>query len=213
MRALRYPQFGEPHILREDVVDDPRPADDELLIDVCASSVNPADWKIGLGWGAGLFDVTLPFTPGSDFSGTVAALGSAVRGFRIGQRVYGAEPPPRGGAFAERIAVTDRRVAPAPTAIPLADAAAVPLAALTAWEATYGFDQANLQPGQHVLIHGGAGGTGLFVLQFAALRGAHVTVTASAANHDLLKSLGAHDTIDYHQHRFEDPAKPQDYAV
>lgn len=213
MRAMRYHQFGNPDLIREDAVEEPRPAADELLIDVHASSANPADWQLGAGLAQGLLDITLPFTPGIDFSGTVAAVGPAVDGFRVGQHVYGAELLQRSGAFAERIAVPARRVAPAPTAISLAEAAAVPLAALTAWEATYGPEQANLQPGQHVLIHGGAGGTGLFAVQFAHLRGAHVTVTASPANHAHLKRLGAHDTIDYHQHRFEDRVANADVVI
>jgi NADPH:quinone reductase-like Zn-dependent oxidoreductase len=91
---------------------------------VCGSSVNPADCQIGLGRAEGLLHITLPFTPGIDFSGTVAALGSAVYGFHSGQRVYGAELLPLSGTFAERMVVPARRLAPAPTSILLTDAAA-----------------------------------------------------------------------------------------
>jgi NADPH:quinone reductase-like Zn-dependent oxidoreductase len=171
MRAMRYHAFGDPSTICNDTVDEPALRPDELLIDVSASSINPADWQLGAGYAQGMIDISLPFTPGIDFSGVVRAVGSSVSVFTAGQQVYGAELLERSGAFAEVIAVPAARVAPAPNTLPLPEAAAVPLAAITAWEATYGSNQANLQPGQTVLIHGGAGGTGMFAVQFARLRG------------------------------------------
>ena len=196
MRAMRFQAFGGPERLREDVVDRPTPAANEVLIELAATSVNPADWLLAAS-AAGGRGVHMPHTPGMDFAGVVREAGSDVAGLRVGDRVFGAEFIARSGTYAEYVAVPAAIVARVPDNVALSDAAAVPLAALTAWEVTSGSAHANVQAGQRVLILGGAGGTGSFAIQFARQRGAHVIATSSARNHDLLRSLGAHEVVDY----------------
>ena len=197
MKAIRYPRFGSPELVQLDEVPPPRPGPGEVLVDVVASSVNPADWKIGAGALKGIIEYQPPFIPGLDFAGMVRELGAGVTGLEVGDRVYGATTINRSGAFAERLVAPASVMAKAPRSVPLTQAAAVPLAALTAWGALFLPDHANLQAGQRVLILGGAGGTGAFATQLAHWRKAKVIATASARNLDFLRSLGADETIDY----------------
>lgn len=209
MHAMRYHEFGDPECLREDVVERPTPAEDEVLVQLAATSVNPVDWQLGAGYGRGRFDLPLPFTPGMDFAGVVREVGPGVSRYAIGDRVFGAQWIARCGTYAEYAAVPAALVEHAPKNLSLHAAAAVPLAALTAWEAVHG----NVRAGQLVLIQGGAGGTGTFALQFAKQRGAHVIATSSAHNHDLLRSLGADAVVDYRATRFEDIVEPVDAVI
>ena len=197
MKAIRYPSFGNPELVQLDEVPPPRPGAGEVLVDVVASSVNPADWKIGAGALKGIIEYQPPFIPGLDFAGVVRELGAGVTGLEIGDRVYGATTINRSGAFAEQLVAPASVMAKAPRSVPLTQAAAVPLAALTAWGALFLPEHANLQAGQRVLILGGAGGTGSFATQLAHRKKAKVIATASARNLDFLRSLGADETIDY----------------
>jgi NADPH:quinone reductase-like Zn-dependent oxidoreductase len=207
---MRYHEYGGPECLREDVVERPRAAEDEILIEVAGASVNPADWKLGAGYARGMFELPMPFTPGADFAGIVREVGAKVSGFAVGDRVFAAKFINQGGAFAEYVTASAAIVAHVPKNVPLKLAAAVPLAALTAWEAVAG---AALSPGQRVLVQGGAGGTGIFAVQFAKQAGTHVIVTASAGNHEMLRALGADEVIDYRTQRFEDAAGPVDAVI
>ena len=209
MRAMRYHEFGDPECLRDDVVERPTPAEDEVLVELAATSVNPVDWQLGAGYGRGRFDFPMPFTPGMDFAGVVREVGSKVTGFAIGDRVFGAQWIARCGTYADYVAVPAAIVEHVPKNLSLHVAAVVPLAALTAWEAVHG----NARAGQRVLIQGGAGGTGTFALQFAKQRGAHVIATSSVHNHDLLRSLGADEVVDYRAARFEDVVEPVDAVI
>ena len=213
MRAMRYHEFGGPELLQVDEVDLPRPGEGEVLLKVASSSVNPADWKLGEGNGRGVIDVPMPFTPGIDFSGVVLELGKNVSSTAVGDRVYGMTTLNQCGAYAEVLAIPSTRLTKAPTSIPLVTAGAVPLAALTAWNATIPADQGNVQSGQRVLIHGGAGGTGSFAVQLACWRKAHVIATASRSNQDFLCSIGAHQTIDYQQTPFEEAVRDIDVVI
>ncbi|HEX4449547.1 MAG TPA: NADP-dependent oxidoreductase [Kofleriaceae bacterium] len=210
MRAIRYHAFGGPEQVCSDDIALPEARAGEMLVDVAATSVNPADWKIGAGYLRGVIDYPLPFVPGLDFAGTVRVPSSP---FAVGDAVYGALPLDRIGTYADVISVPAAVAALAPRSIPLTMAAAVPLAALTAWHATLGADHANVQRGQTVLIHGAAGGTGMFSVQFAKWRGARVLATASAENADYVRGLGADVVIDYCNERFEGIARDLDAVV
>jgi NADPH:quinone reductase-like Zn-dependent oxidoreductase len=213
MRAMRYHEYGGPECLQEDVVERPNPAEDEVLVELAATSVNPADWQLGAGYARGVFDLPMPFTPGMDFAGVVREVGSGVTGFAVGDRVFGATLIVRSGSYAEYVAAPAAIVAHVPENIPLRVAAAVPLAALTAWEATLNAIHGGEGAGRRVLIQGGAGGTGTFAVQFAKQCGAHVIATSSAHNQDLLRSLGAGEVVDYRAARFEDVVDPVDAVV
>ena len=211
MRAMRYHEFGGPECLRDDVVERPNPAEDEVLVELAATSVNPADWVLGAGY-AGSLGLPTPFTPGMDFAGIVREIGSGVTGFAVGDRVFGATLIARSGSYADYVTAPAAIVVHVPDNVPLGTAAAVPLAALTAWEATRDALQ-GVTAGRRVLIQGGAGGTGTFAVQFAKQYGAHVIATSSAHNHDLLRSLGADEVVDYSAARFEDVVDPVDAVI
>ena len=214
MRAMRYHEYGPPESIRDDVVKRPDPAAGEVLIELAATSVNPADWQLGAGYARSMFDLPMPFTPGMDFAGIVREIGSGVTDFAIGDRVFGATLIVHSGSYAEYVTVPAAIVAHVPQNVPLSIAAAVPLAAMTAWDATFDAAQrAGWPAGHRVLIQGGAGGTGTFAVQFAKQFGAHVIATSSAHNHDLLRSLGADEVIDYKGARFEEVVEAVDAVI
>ena len=201
MKAVRIHEFGGPEVLSIDEIPVPQPAPDEVLIKVHATSVNPVDWKIREGQRKEKFPGKLPLTLGWDVSGTIEALGEKVSAFRKGDEVYGRPDPTKNGAYAEYIVVKANIISIKPTSIGHTEAAAVPLAGLTAWQAL--FDHGLLKPGQKVLIHAAAGGVGTYAVQFAKWKGAYVIGTASSANIDFLKRLGADEVIDYKMEDFE----------
>ena len=192
MRAVRFHAYGDAGVLRQEDAPMPVPNDGEVLIEVHAAGVNPADVQFRRGDYQAFVPLPLPFILGWDVAGTVVA-GSG--DFKPGDSVFAMADMSRSGAYAEYIAVRASAVARAPARIPLEQAAGVPLAALTAWSAL--FDIAQVQAGQSVLVHAGAGGVGQFAIQLARRAGARVIATASAANHDLLQRLGADAVIDY----------------
>jgi NADPH:quinone reductase-like Zn-dependent oxidoreductase len=209
MKAVRIHSFGGPEVLHyEDV---PRPVlnGDDVLIKVHAAGVNPVDWKIRQGYMKEMF--TLPLIPGWDVAGVIEEKGPEVTGLKIGDSVYARPAILRNGSYAEYIVVKASEVALKPETIDYIRAAAVPLAGLTAWQSL--FDLAHLRAGQKILIHAAAGGVGHFAVQFAKWAGAHVIGTASARNHEFLKSIGAHETIDYHTTAFEDAVHEADVVL
>jgi NADPH:quinone reductase-like Zn-dependent oxidoreductase len=173
----------------------PRIAPEEVLVEVHAAGINPADWQFRYGYYKEYAPRPMPFILGSDFSGVICRTGSQVSRWKVGDRVMAMADMARDGAYAEFIAVRAEHLAPAPASLPLEHVAGVPLAALTAWKAL--FDDGQLKAGQSVLVHAAAGGVGLFAVQFATRAGARVIATASAANAELVKSLGAGQVIDY----------------
>ncbi|MGQ7855606.1 NADP-dependent oxidoreductase [Pedobacter sp. WC2501] len=201
MKAVRIHEFGGPEVLSIDEIPVPQPAPDEVLIKVHATSVNPVDWKIREGQRKVKFPVKFPLTLGWDVSGTIEALGEKVSAFRKGDEVYGRPDPTKNGAYAEYIVVKANIISIKPTSIGHTEAAAVPLAGLTAWQAL--FDHGLLKVGQKVLIHAAAGGVGTYAVQLAKWKGAYVIGTASSANIDFLKRLGADEVIDYKMEDFE----------
>jgi NADPH:quinone reductase-like Zn-dependent oxidoreductase len=209
MKAVVAHEYGPPEVLKFEEVPRPEPKEDEALVRVIASSVNPADPLTLSGKYAREFGTHLPLIPGYDIAGVVEKTGANVTKLKVGDAVYGY--PTFGGGWADYITVKELEVAAKPKSLKFVDAAAVPMGALTAWQALA--DVATLQPGQTVLIHGGSGGVGGFAIQIAKARGAHVIATASTANQDLLKQLGADVTVDYTKTKFEDVAKDVDAVL
>ena len=166
------------------------------------------DWKIREGYLREMLHHTFPLVMGWDVSGTVAAVGPGVGRFKVGDEVFSRPDILRDGTYAEYAVIREREVALKPRTIDHPHAAAIPLAGITAWKSL--IETAGVAPGQKVLIHGGAGGVGGYGVQLAKLRGATVIATASAANHDYLRKLGADETIDYTTVRFEEVVRDAD---
>src|SRR5438094_9510151 len=209
MRAVVAHEYGAPEVLKLEPVSRPEPQEDEALVRVTASSVTTADPLTLSGKYAKEFGTHLPLIPGYDIAGVVEKTGANVSRLKVGDAVYGY--PTFGGGWADYVTVKEWEVARKPKSLSFVDAAAVPMGALTAWQALV--DVAKLQPGQTVLIHGGSGGVGTFAIQIAKARGARVIATASTANQDLLKGLGADVVIDYTKQKFEDVAKDVDVIL
>ena len=197
MKAMIIEEYGGPQNLKEAEVPDPAPGDDQVLIEIVCAGVNPVDWMIREGLAAEAYPFEFPIILGSDAAGTIAAVGRNVADFAVGEKVFVAsskESDPN-GSYAEYIAADAVSVAPIPGNLSFAQAAGVPLAALTAWQAL--FDFAGLAAGNAVLVHAGAGGVGSFAIQFAKHAGATVLTTASRVNHGYVTELGADVAVDY----------------
>jgi NADPH:quinone reductase-like Zn-dependent oxidoreductase len=206
--AIRIHAYGGGDALRFDEIALPLAGPGEVVVRVRASSVNPVDWKVCSGQLKAMFpESLLPLVPGADLAGTIDQLGAGVSAFAIGDAVYGMVGLV--GAYAQYVCIKAELLAAKPRSLDFLHAAAVPLAGLTAWQAL--FEAAQLQAGQSLLIHAGAGGVGSLAVQLAHGHGARVTATASAANADYLRSLGADEVIDYRSTTIE--AMAQDYDV
>jgi len=198
MKAVCIHSFGGPDVLAYEDVPKPEPEANEVLVRVKAAGVNPVDWKIREGYmGSCLF----PCLMGIDFSGVIEAVGQRVEDFNVGDEVFG-RVANESGSFAEFAVAPADQVARKPASIDHVHAAAMPVAALTAWQAL--FDIGNLEPGQNVLIHAAAGGVGSFAVQFAKWKKAYVIGTASKQNADFVHTLGADEVIDYRSGKFEE---------
>jgi NADPH2:quinone reductase len=197
MKAMVIDGFGSAARLHTVDLPVPKPAADEVLIRVVCAGVNPVDWKIREGLLDEMFPHRFPLIPGWEAAGVVAAVGTGVRDVKVGDAVYTylRKMLVQWGAYAEYVTMAAEAVAPKPATASFAEAAGVPLAGLTAWQSL--FDAGRLNAGQSVLVHAAAGGTGGFAVQFAKNAGATVLATASAANHDYVRSLGADHVIDY----------------
>ena len=195
MKAVRFHQYGGPDVLRCEDVEQPVPGAGEVRLRVAATSYNPVDGGIRGGYLQGPFPVTLPHTPGIDVAGTVDAVGDGVQGFAVGDAVVAFLSMTADGAAAEYVITPAAVLAPAPTGIPLADAAAFPMVGLTAWQAL--FDDAELEAGQRVLINGAGGAVGGYAMQLAKWAGAHVIATASPRSSERVSSAGADEVIDH----------------
>jgi NADPH:quinone reductase-like Zn-dependent oxidoreductase len=211
MKAVVAHEYGGPEVLKYEDVPRPELKQDEILVHVMAAGVNPVDGLIRSGRYAQFFHTNLPLIPGYDIAGTVEKTGPAVTTFKPGDAVYAYIGLEEGGGYAEYAVVTGKEAAPKPKSVSFVEAAAVPVVALTAWQALV--DTAKLSAGQSVLIHGGSGGVGSFAIQFAKLRGAKVFATASTRNQDFLKQLGADVPIDYTKQKFEEVAKDVDVVI
>jgi NADPH:quinone reductase-like Zn-dependent oxidoreductase len=212
MKAIRIHKYGGPEVLQYEEA--PRPkvaAPTDVLIRVHAAGVNPTDWKVREGYMKDFLPHKFPLIPGWDFSGVVEQVGPGVSGFEKGDEVYGLSDPSRDGAYAKYTVVRESEIAFKPKSLHHVHAAAVPLAALTAWQAL--FDAAQLQPCERVLIHAASGGVGHFAVQLAKWKDARVIATASKTNRNMLRDLGADEMIDYMAQRFEDAARNVDIVL
>lgn len=207
MKAVRIHGFGDATALKYEDAPKPAPAPGQVLVKVKAAGVNPVDWKIRSGQIPPLA-TTMPYILGYDVAGTVESVAADVTEFKPGDEVFAYLALNRGGGYAQFAALPASEASKKPASLDHTQAAAVPLAALTAWQAL--FDTAQLKPGQTVLIHGAAGGVGHFAVQLAHAKGAKVIATASERNIDFVKSLGADQVINYKAQKFEDVAKDVD---
>jgi NADPH:quinone reductase-like Zn-dependent oxidoreductase len=192
MKAALIRQYGGPDVIEYGDMPDPSAGPGEVVVDVHATSVNGADWKVRLGQ---YKQSRFPFALGRDFSGVVSAVGDGVQDLKVGDAVFGVLAAGQEGANAEKVAIRAEIVARKPDAMSHVDAAALALTGLTALSAIE--DTLKLKPGETILIQGGAGGVASFAIQLAKHIGARVITTTSAANRDYVRSLGADEVIDY----------------
>ncbi|MBO4253339.1 NADP-dependent oxidoreductase [Streptomyces griseorubiginosus] len=209
MHAVVQSAFGGPEALVYTETDVPEPGPDEVLLRVAGAGVNPGDAVLRSGRVPEL--VTLPWTPGNDVAGVVERVGEGVTRFAPGDAVYGMLAVGRHGAYAEFTVAPAGALALAPKNLDLVHAGAVPLVAVTAWQALAVL--AGVQPGDRVLIHAAAGGVGHVAVQLAKELGAHVIGTARAARHDLLRRLGADELVDYTTTDFRTAVAPVDVVL
>lgn len=204
MKAILFDDFGDVDVLKLREISDPHPGPGEVRIRVHAAGVNPVDYKIRKGYLKGRLLNELPIIPGWDAAGVIDEIGAGVTSAKIGDVVYAycRKPVIQFGTYAEYVVVPETSVANMPRKATFAEAASIPLAALTAWQSL--FDAAQLKAGQTVLIHAGAGGVGGFAVQLAKNAGAYVIATASAKNHVYVRDLGADEVIDYTQIDFRE---------
>src|SRR5947209_6955538 len=199
INAIQVHDYGDTDQLKLEQIPQPEPQEGEVLVRVYAAGVNPVDWKIRSGLMKAFRPSTFPYVPGADLAGVVEKVGPGVTIFQPGQEVFGRSS---NGSYAQYTIAPANALALKPKTLSFAEAATIPVGATTAWQGI--FDHGNLQPGQRVLILGGAGGVGLFAVQFARWEGAYVISTASTNNVDFVRSLGAETAIDYTKTRVED---------
>jgi len=202
MKTVRIHKYGNPDVLQIDEIPVPVIAADELLIKVHATSVNPIDWRVMEGNMKEMNLHKLPLTLGWDCAGTVEKIGTAVTNFKIGDEVYCRPATERDGAYAEFIAVRANEVALKPRTITFEEAAAIPLAGITAWEAL--INRAHIHKDQRVLVLSASDGVGSLAVQLAKTRGCYVIGTTSAANMDFVNSLGPDEVYNYENRDFSD---------
>ncbi|MEH2311093.1 MAG: NADP-dependent oxidoreductase [Nostoc sp.] len=204
MKAIVIKEYGNDDVLNYADVERPKPKADEVLVKVHVAGVNPVDWKIRNGLGERL-GLKLPIMLGGEIAGTIERIGDDVRGFKEGDAVYGIISS---GGFAEYAIAKMGDIAAKPQSLDFENAAAVPLGALTAWQAI--FDLAHLSSGQRILITGASGGVGSLAVQLAKAKGAYVIGTASGRNEDFVRNLGADEFVDYTKQNFEAVVKDVD---
>jgi len=209
MRAFIVDQYKQP--LHEADVAEPVVGDHDVLVKVVATGLNQLDEKIRKGEFKLILPYKTPFTLGHDVAGTVIGVGAKVRSVKPGDEVFARPRDPRIGTFAERIAVDEADVAIAPSTISPVEAASLPLVALTAWQALV--EKGRVGPGQKVLIHAGSGGVGSIAIQLAKHLGATVATTASSANADFVRELGADVVVDYRSQDFATELSGYDFVL
>ncbi len=216
MKAVVYTQYGPPEVLRLTDVEKPTPEGDEVLVKIHAVSLNAADWRMMRAdpflarFASGLFKPKYIIL-GADVAGRVEAVGNQVRQFQPGDEVYGDLSHYGWGGFAEYVAASENAFAPKPARLTFAEAAAVPMAAITALQALR--DKGRIQPGQQVLINGASGGVGTFAVQIAKALGAEVTAVCSTGKLDMVRALGADHVIDYTQGDFTQSGQRYDVIL
>lgn len=210
MKAVRIHGYGGPETLVHEDAPRPEPGPGEVLIKVHAAGVNPLDWKIRQGYMREHIPHRFPLTLGWDVSGVIEGVGAGVKGFRGGEAVYAMLDVARNGAYAGYVVAAEGLLAAKPERLDHARAAAVPLAALTAYHAL--IETLGIRAGQKLLVLGAAGGVGSFAVQLAKLRGANVVGTASGRNLAHIRELGADEALDYAATRFEEAVRDADFV-
>lgn len=197
MRAMVLDAFGGPEVLHMAEIERPPAAPGNVVVEVAYAGVNPADWKSREGWLAQYFAYRFPFVVGFDAAGIVAEVGEGVTGLSVGDRVVtpGNQGMGERGSYAEFVHASADRTVRLPDTMALCDAATLPTAGMTAWEAV--LDVGKAASGSIVVVNGGAGGTGSFAIQLAKMAGARVAATCSARNFEYVRSLGADQAFDY----------------
>ncbi|HWW06303.1 NADP-dependent oxidoreductase [Collimonas sp.] len=211
MKAYYINRYGKSEVLRSGDLPEPALRDDDVLVQIHAAGVNPLDNKIRNGEFKLLLPYKMPLILGNDLAGVVVRVGARVRRFKVGDEVYARPDDDRIGTFAEFIAIKEDSLALKPTNLTMEDASSIPLVALTAWQTLV--EKGKLKKGQKVLIHAGSGGVGTIAIQLARHIGATVATTASAANADMLKGLGADIVIDYKKDDFSIKLKGYDLVI
>ncbi len=209
MKAIRFYEFGGPERLQLETIESPQPAPSEVLVEVKAAGVNPVDWKIREGYLSEVLPHQFPIIPGWDAAGVVRSCGIGVTSLEPGDDIwsYCRRDIVQQGAYSEYMVLPEHLAAKKPENLSFEQAAAIPLAGLTAYQAL--FEAGNLQAGQTVLIHAAAGGVGHLAVQLAKQSGARVIGTAGSSNHDFVKQLGADVMIDYHEQNVNDAVKAE----
>lgn len=202
MKAARIHRYGDASVLQLDEVPRPQIRPRDVRLRVCATSVNPIDWKIRGGGQRNIIPLKLPWILGLDVSGVITEVGRDVKRFRVGDEVWSSPTHRRPGTYAEEICIDESEISKKPQSLNHDEAASLPLVALTAYQALAEFGL--LHAGQTVLIHAGAGGVGTVGIQIAKYLGARVITTCSERNADFVKSLGADQVVDYTKNRVED---------
>jgi NADPH:quinone reductase-like Zn-dependent oxidoreductase len=212
LRAIQVTEFGDAGVLRTAELQRPSPISTELLVEVRAAGVNPVDWKTRKGSGVSAWVGPPPFVPGWDVAGVVAEMGFGVTAFEPGDRVFGMPWFPReAAAYAEYVTAPSRQFARMPDGLSFEEAAALPLASLTAWQSLV--DTAKIEPGQRVLVNGAAGGVGHIAVQIAKAHGATVIGTGRAANHDFMRALGVDEPVNREVVALADAASEVDVVI
>jgi NADPH:quinone reductase-like Zn-dependent oxidoreductase len=204
MKAVRFHDYGPPSVLAMEEAQRPEPNPGEVLIRVRAAGVNAMDWKVRAGYLKDYMPLQLPHVPGYDLAGTVERTGGGVSDLAVGDDVFG-----RGSAtYAEYAVAPAQAIARKPESLSFEQAATLSIGGVTAWSGL--FDVARVEPGQRVLVHGGAGGVGSLAVQLARWKAARVIATTSTANVDYVRGLGADEVIDYTTTRFEEVVRDQE---
>ncbi len=205
MKAIQIHQYGGTEELKYEDAPVPEIQPDEVLVKIHASGVNPIDWKVRQGYMKEQAQRSFPLILGWDMAGVVEKVGEKVQNLKEGDEVYGRPDTSRNGTYAEYVAVKASELGFKPTSVDFVTAAAIPLAALTAWQGIV--DHGKVQSGKKILIQGAAGGVGMFAVQFAKWKGAFVIGTASKEHVKFLQELGIDQVVDYHEEDYHDRIK------
>ncbi|MDQ0158190.1 NADP-dependent oxidoreductase [Alkalibacillus salilacus] len=211
MKAVRIHNYGGQEQLIEENIEKPRPAAGQVIVKQHATSINPIDWKLRAGYLQDMVPFEFPVILGWDTAGIIDEVADDVTDFEIGDRVFARPELTNQGTYAEYTAVDAHLLAHIPENLTFQEAAGVPLTTMTAWQCLYDF--ADIQPGDKVLIHAGAGGVGTMAIQLAKVTGAKVVTTASTHNVEFLYSLGADKVIDYKKQDFDDELEDVDFVL
>ncbi|WP_280771980.1 NADP-dependent oxidoreductase [Salipaludibacillus daqingensis] len=211
MKAIVINEYGSKELLHEQELPQPKIAEDQVLVETYATSINPIDWKLREGYLKQMFDFSFPIILGWDVAGVIVEVGNNVKNFKVGDEVFARPATTNDGTYAEYTTVDENRLALKPTNLSFEEAASIPLAGLTAWQCLV--DETGVKKGSNVLIHAGAGGVGSLAIQIAKHFGAFVATTASEKNESYVKELGADKVINYRTQQFEDELKDFDIVV